>query len=113
MAEYLLLINVSEDEASSVDTERSKAHGEFAQRHGAALRGGNRLRPAGTATSIRQGDSGEQVVTDGPFYETKEMLAGYYLVDAADLDAAIAIAKDIPCGVGGGIEVRPVWPMDE
>ncbi|MBO0839729.1 MAG: hypothetical protein J2O49_02780 [Sciscionella sp.] len=113
MAEYLLLLNVTDDEASAVNPERSKEHAEFAQQHGAALRGGNRLRPADTATSVRRNDAGEPVVTDGPFYETKEVLAGYYLVEAADLDEAIAIAKDVPCGAGGGIEVRPIWPMNE
>ena len=50
-------------------------------------------------------------VTDGPFVETKEALGGYYLIEAADLDEAIAIAKQVPVGVGG-VEVRPVRVFD-
>ena len=65
--------------------------------------GGNALQPTVTATSIR-GD----VVTDGPFAETKEALGGYYLIEAADLDQALAVAKLCPAGVGG-VEVRPIW----
>jgi hypothetical protein len=63
-----------------------------------------------TATSIRTSATGETVTTDGPFAETKEAIGGYYLVEADDLDAAIAIAKDIPAPFGG-IEVRPVRDM--
>ncbi|MGO9910134.1 MAG: YciI family protein, partial [Acidimicrobiales bacterium] len=55
--------------------------------------------------------SGSFTVTDGPFAETKEALGGYYLVEAADLDEAIAIAKQVPARYGG-VEVRPIMVFD-
>jgi hypothetical protein len=68
------------------------------------------LRPTETATAIRRDGDGV-AVTDGAFLETKEALAGYYLIEAADLDAALAVAKQVPFGASGGLEVRPIWPM--
>ena len=66
------------------------------------------LQPAATARSVRVHD-GETVVTDGPFAETKEVLGGYYLIDAGSVDEAVAIAARIPSArVGGTVEVRPV-----
>ena len=73
-----------------------------------AVRGDNRLAPAATATTVRVQD-GRTLTTDGPFIETKEELGGYYLVEAADLDAALEIAARIPATRhGGAIEIRPV-----
>ena len=69
--------------------------------------GGNQLQPIASATTVRVRD-GKRVVTDGPFAETKEQLGGYYLVDAKDLDEAIAIAGRIPSARMGSIEVRPI-----
>ena len=60
-----------------------------------AVKGGNALQPSATATTVRLRD-GKQLTTDGPFAETKEQLAGYYLVEVGDLDEAIAIAAKIP-----------------
>ena len=68
---------------------------------------GDALQPTQTATSVRVRD-GKTLTTDGPFAETKEQLGGYYLVDANDLDEAIAIAARIPSARAGTIEVRPV-----
>jgi hypothetical protein len=65
------------------------------------------LQPASTATTVRVRD-GKRLVTDGPFAETREQLGGYYLIDAADFDEAIAIAARIPSARSGVIEVRPV-----
>lgn len=65
------------------------------------------LQPVATATSVRVRD-GKPLVTDGPFAETREQLGGFYLVDAKDLDEAIAIAARIPPAQVGTIEVRPV-----
>ena len=65
------------------------------------------LQPTATATTVRT-EGGKQVIHDGPFAETKEQLGGYYLVEAPDLDAAIAIAKRIPLRFDGSIEVRPL-----
>ena len=71
------------------------------------LRGGSGLQPSTTATTVRGG--GEVVLTDGPFVETKEQLAGYYVVDCADLDEAIAWAKKVPAVLwGAAVEVRPL-----
>lgn len=68
------------------------------------------LHPTGTATVVRVTGArgGEVVTTDGPYAETKEALTGYYLLEADDLDAAIAIAAQIPAAWGGAVEVRPV-----
>ncbi len=113
MAQYLILIY--EDEAQyaaaspEVLGEVMQAHNDFAaqvEQHGAKLLGGNALQPTGTATSVRGSE-----VTDGPFVETKEALGGYYLVDAPDLDAALAVAKLCPARFGG-VEVRPVMVFD-
>ena len=77
------------------------------EEHGAKLLGGEALQPTGTATSVRGGSE----VTDGPFVETKEVLGGYYLVEAPDLDAALAVGKLCPARFGG-VEVRPVMTFE-
>lgn len=114
MAEYLVLIYSNEESWASTDEAFSAkildGHNTFGEKHGAALRGGNALEPSMTATSVRTDASGKSVTTDGPFAETKEVIGGYYVVEAPDLDAAIAIAKDIPAPFGG-IEVRPIRDM--
>jgi hypothetical protein len=74
-------------------------------------RGGNELAPVSTATTIRVRDK-KRLVTDGPFAETKEQLGGYYLVEAKDLDEAIALAARLPNARWGSIEVRPIVPHD-
>jgi hypothetical protein len=86
-------------------------HGAFGEANRAAVSGGNALAPSGAATSIRRDSSGELTVTDGPFVETKEALGGYYLIEAADLDQAIGIAKQVPARFGG-VEVRPIRVFD-
>jgi hypothetical protein len=65
------------------------------------------LQPTSTATSVQVRD-GKRLVTDGPFAETREQLGGYFLIEASDLDEAIAIAARIPIARRGTIEVRPV-----
>jgi hypothetical protein len=109
MSEYLVLIYETEESYNSetVWAEVGAAHQKFGENNAAALRGGNALQPTGTATSIRGDGNGGVTVTDGPFAETKEALGGYYLIEAADLDEAIAIAKQVPAGFGG-VEVRPI-----
>jgi len=69
------------------------------------------LHPTSTATSVRVRE-GKRLVTDGPFAETREQLGGYYLIDAKDLDTALAIAARIPGAKTGSIEVRPVMIYD-
>ena len=115
MSEYLILIYGDESASANADVEATnilmKGHQEFGERNAAALRGGNALQPTATATSVRQDASGAFVVTDGAFAETKEALGGYYLVEAADLDEALALAKQIPMPAGG-VEVRPIRTFD-
>ena len=73
-------------------------------------RAGDQLQPVATATSVR-GMNGKILVTDGPYAEAREQFGGYYLIEAKDLDEAVAIAKRIPSvRLGGGVEVRPVFP---
>jgi hypothetical protein len=109
MAQYMILIYESEAAYATAgpDTWQTamEAHGRFAEQvvaQGGKILGGDALQPTATATSIR-GD----VVTDGPFAETKEALGGFYLVEARDLDHALAIGKLCPAPYGG-VEVRPV-----
>jgi hypothetical protein len=69
---------------------------------------GNQLQPTTAATTVRV-ENGSTLTTDGPFAETKEALGGYFLLDADDLDTAIALAARIPAArMGGAVEVRPV-----
>ena len=75
-------------------------------------RAGSQLHPVSKATTVRVRD-GKKLVTDGPFAETKEQLGGYYLIDVADLDAALAWAARCPGASHGVVEVRPVWPRSE
>lgn len=85
---------------------------EFGAEVGDKIHAGEALMPTATATSVRVKD-GEVVATDGPFAETKEHLGGFYVVEAADLDEAIAIAAKIPHAALGTIEVRPVIEFDD
>ncbi|MGN6636841.1 MAG: YciI family protein [Oryzihumus sp.] len=112
MAEYLILIYDNESATTPEDWNRLMAgHQQFATDHGAALRGGNALQPSSTATSVRPDGAGGFTVTDAPFAETKEALGGYYVVEAADLEEAMAIARDVPT-VAGGVEVRPIMTFN-
>jgi hypothetical protein len=111
--QYLLIIledpaeleRMSDDERARIMpdyrafTERIVRNGHF--------RAGDPLEPVTTATTIRL-RRGKRLLTDGPFAETKEHVAGYYLIDARDLDEAIGIAEHVPSARFGAIEVRPV-----
>ena len=87
-------------------------YNDFGATAGAAgvLSGGEALQPTTTATTVhvKGGKGGELITTDGPFAETKEVLGGFYLIDAADLDEAIRWAAQIPGAWHGRVEVRPV-----
>ena len=115
MAQYVVLIYEDEkgwsDGDPAVIEEGMKAHNQFAVDAGEKLRGGQALQPTSTATTIRKDGSGGFAVTDGPFVETKEALGGFYVIEAADLDEAIALAKQVPAPFGG-VEVRPVMVFD-
>jgi hypothetical protein len=109
--EYLLLIYGTEARRAGMsksdgDTEMA-GYEAFGKEFAGAIKGGNALQPTGTATTVRVRD-GKRLTTDGPFAETKEQLGGYYLVEAGDLDAAIAMAAKIPGAKHGTIEVRPI-----
>jgi hypothetical protein len=110
MAKYLLLIYGPESTVPPTPEQwdqMMQAHGRFAQavdQQGGKILGGEALQPTATATSVRD-DS--QAVTGGPFVETTEVLGGFYLLEAADLDQALAFAKQCPAP-GGGVELRPI-----
>ena len=111
MAQYLMLIYEDEARWAQATPETAehvmKEHEQFVATHKPVLRGGHALQPTSTATSLRRQGSGGLAVTDGAFVETKEAVGGYYVIEAADLDEAMAVAKDIPAPFGG-VEIRPV-----
>lgn len=74
------------------------------------LAGSNRLQSISTATTVRMA-GGKSQVLDGPYVDSKEQLAGYYLIDVPDLDAALSWAARCPGAGHGVVEVRPIWPM--
>jgi hypothetical protein len=113
---YLLLITDDErqyaaptpDQVTTMNEGYMKFIHEMGER--GVLQGGERLYPTADATTVQvRGD--EVLTTDGPFAETKEQMAGYFVVDCADLDEAIEIAAKIPTARTGSVEVRPIWDM--
>jgi hypothetical protein len=112
---YLLLIYENEQSAAQrSDAERGRIFGEYMEyrkgiRQTGAYQGGHALEPVSTATTVRVKD-GRTLTTDGPFAETREQLAGFFLVEAKDLDEAIQLASGIPGARTGCIEVRPIRP---
>ena len=115
--QYALLIYESEAEAQKrSQAEYGKIHQAymtFTQDIAKAgkLKGGEPLEHTGTATTVRV-RNGKTLTTDGPFAETKEQLAGFYLVEAKDLDEAISIGARIPAAGFGSVEVRPVMKIE-
>ena len=114
--QYLLLIYRNEAELGKMGAEDRKQmmadYGAFTQSivQSGHFKAGDGLQPTTTATTVRVRD-GKMLTTDGPFAETKEQLAGYYILDCKDLDEAIAWAAKIPTCCGGGegcIEIRPL-----
>jgi hypothetical protein len=108
MAQYAILIYVHDSahrlDATPEDTATSDAHAEELTSSGVMVMA-YALTPRDMATSIRA-----DAITDGPFIDSKEVVAGFYVIEAPDLDAAIAIARTNPAvGYGGGgVEIRPV-----
>ncbi|WP_329125705.1 YciI family protein [Streptomyces sp. NBC_01465] len=111
MGQYLILIYDNEQSREAAGNEafqqRLKDHNTLHADRAESILGANALQEGATATSIRTDAGGEFTVTDGAFAETKEVLAGYYLIEAADLDEAITVAKEVPAPYGG-VEVRPI-----
>ena len=102
--QYLLLIYTNEIENKLGDPSVHAAYGAFTQDivQKGHFKAGDALQPTSTATTVRVRD-GKTLTTDGPFAETREQLGGYYLVEAKDLDAALAIAARIPGARFGSI----------
>jgi hypothetical protein len=115
--QYLLLIYGNEEAVGKMSKAEVdgilQEYGEFTKSiaQSGHYRGGNELADTSTATTLKMRDK-KRLVTDGPFAETKEQLGGYYLVEAKDLDEAIALAARIPSARWGSIEVRPIVPHD-
>lgn len=110
--QYALLLY--EDESVFGPDKSGPAMQEIVARHmafrdglGAARLGGAGLKATTSATTVRT-SNGQQTVHDGPFAETKEQLGGFYIIGAADLDAAMAIARRVPIHRNGSVEIRPL-----
>jgi hypothetical protein len=112
---FLLLIYTDETldaQASPAEAQAiMDAYNAFGHEAGDAIVAGEALMPTSSATSVRVRE-GQTLITDGPFAETKEQLGGYYLIDAANLDDAIALAAKIPGALSGTIEVRPIMVFE-
>jgi hypothetical protein len=113
--EYLLLIYDREADFAKMNEAEYAAmyqeYGRFTQsiQQSGTFRAGKQLQPVATASTVRVRD-GKRQVTDGPFAETREQLGGFYMIEAKDLDEALAIAEQIPSARAGSIEVRPLVP---
>jgi hypothetical protein len=109
--QYMLLIYTGDDgawESLSEQEQGAVTQEYFAISSAPGVTGGDQLQPGDTATTVRVED-GRTLTTDGPFATTKEVLGGYYLVDAEDIDGALELAARIPAArFGGAVEVRPV-----
>ena len=108
---YLCLVYLDENRLTELPDEDCVAYDASIRRSGHCI-ASEALESVQTATTVRVRD-GKVAITDGPFAETKEQLAGFYMIDAKDLDEAIHIASGIPPARVGSIEVRPVRPIRE
>lgn len=114
---YLCMVYYDENIINNMSASDWQALNRECEACGESLRGsgkmigGNALHPSTTATSLRMRD-GKRLITDGPFAETKEQLAGFYLLDARDLNEAIQLASKIPPARIGTIEIRPIRELD-
>jgi hypothetical protein len=110
---YMLLIYLDEQALSEPEREACYAESTLLAQEldtSGQYLGANPLQPTSMATSVRVRE-GKRFVTDGPFAETREQLGGYFLIDAKDLDQAIAIAARIPMARRGSVEIRPVMEI--
>jgi hypothetical protein len=117
MSQYLILIYDEEaawmNTTPEVQARLMEGHTKFGENNGSKIINGNALQSVTTATTLRPDGAGGLTTTDGPFVETKEALGGYYLVEAADLDEAISLARQVPlAATTGGLEVRPIMVFD-
>jgi hypothetical protein len=113
--QYLLLIYENEKAAAGLsEAEQGKIFQEYMDYTNRIRKNGNyvageALQPVSTATTVRV-KNGKTLTTDGPFAETREQLGGFYMVEAKDLDEAVALAAAIPASRTGSVEVRPIMP---
>jgi hypothetical protein len=114
MAKYMILIYGDDQQWAAMSPQEQReldaAHRAFSAAAGSRILDSAELAPATTATSLRADAAGEVSITDGPFLETKEVLGGYYAIEAADLDEAIALASrlyEVHAG-HSGVEIRPM-----
>jgi hypothetical protein len=107
---YLCLVYMAEQTLADVPDSECLAYGESLRESGRYV-AAEALQRVATATTVRV-RNGKVSLTDGPFAETKEQLAGFYLIDARDFEEAIALAAKIPPARLGCVEVRPVWSYD-
>jgi hypothetical protein len=114
--QYILMAYVQEDgwtKLTKAEQEQGvaayMAYSEALTKAG-VLKGSNRLQASSAATTVRMANGKPQVL-DGPYADSKEQLGGYFLIDVADLDAAIAWAARCPAAGHGVVEVRPLWAM--
>ncbi len=114
--QYLLTLYIQESGWGQMTPEQqqqgSAAYAAYTEalKSAGALVNANRLKPSSTATTLRT-TNGKTQVLDGPFVESKEQLAGYYLIEAPDLDAAMQWAGRCPAVQHGVVEVRAIWAM--
>jgi hypothetical protein len=109
---YMFLLYHAEDD-SFATPEAMANWGRFEQElaQSGAKQSGEALQPSTTATTVSV-RNGETIATDGPFADTREQLGGYYILECADLDAAIAMAARFPTAPTGHVEVRPIAVFD-
>ncbi|MHB8690730.1 MAG: YciI family protein [Solirubrobacteraceae bacterium] len=110
---YALLIYSKPGEFEKLTgDEQASVHAEYMTINGTpGIIGGDQLQPPTAATTIRV-QNGQTLSTDGPFADTKEVLAGYYLIESDDIEAPLAVAARIPAArMGGSVEVRPIVQM--
>ena len=109
---YLALLTGDESRrpapGSAERTERHAAYVRFVETAADAILAGEAVQPAATARTVRHGDSGDPLVTDGPFAESVEALGGFYVLDAETLDDAIEVAREIPNARHGSVALRPL-----
>jgi hypothetical protein len=114
MARYTILIYGDPQQWAAMSPEQQQAHdaahAAFNAAAGSKIVDGAQLELATMATTVRSDPAGQVITTDGPFLETKEVLGGFYLLEAADLDEVIALASRLPEVHAGhsGVEIRPV-----
>jgi hypothetical protein len=114
--QYLLMLHSEETGWNKLTKEQQEqgvaAYGAYTEalKKAGVLRSSNRLQPSSASTTVRL-TNGKPQVLDGPYVESKEQIGGYYLIEVADLDAAISWAARCPGAGHGVVEVRPVWDM--